>query len=633
MKKIFAVLLLLALAPFAHASSFTDVSDSAWYSPFVEELVTGGVIEAGGKYNPERPMTRGDLMKVIITAIGGMEDYIEPVIPSFDDVKPEDPNYNFIEAAAQLGIVEGYTDGKGNPIHVFGQNDPLNRAAATKILVKAFGIQVGQNAEAVFPDVKASDWFFDYVMTAYNHQILSGYEDGRFGPADPVTRAQVAKLVANARADFMGTDNTEEPGTGETQNPLPTDNSSDTTSGNEALQDAEPNLITIEPVNLAGGVTGQFMAKYNFHGRLEGFDIQTLTVVNDTVGNNLGDQVTSTTAIKSVTLRYPDKAGKLKTVTQDFPSSGEARFSDLAFFAPRDTDAFLEIYADINPFSVVGESLSGQAVRLGLKNVNNDSESFRAIGQFSNDTIGYGSSFLINDGGTPEIFVVRKSVPTFAIAMPDGPLSSGERDLMKFTISASEKGSVSFGRLTFDISVSDNSGADLNLDEFRFFRGSNLLDDEVMIYDAVGGSDVSPMGAGTIGNGLSRVIVSFNQEETISAGQTIAYYLKANLNQVASGDSVTTNLGRDDEATALIGLTANTTPNTGRIFVNGDATDGIFTNATDFANSLGTARNIIWSDKSASNHHYGLTDGGSSFDFTNGYLLNLVNLSSVTLNN
>ena len=55
-----------------------------------------------------------------------------------------------------------------------------------------------------FTDVPSDSWFGPYISTIVNRAVMSGYDDkngeptGRFGPADPVTIAQLAKIAHTA---------------------------------------------------------------------------------------------------------------------------------------------------------------------------------------------------------------------------------------------------------------------------------------------------------------------------------------------------------------------------------------------------------------------------------------------------
>lgn len=183
----------------ALAQTFNDVSTDAWYYDFVEQLVDDGVIDAADNYNPANNLNRAELVKMAVVAIDGLAGYEAPATPTFEDVPADAWFFDYVEAASQLGIVNGYTDANGNLTGFFGPGDLVNRAAATKVLVNAFSVPTDLSPASVFPDVSAGDWFYEYVTTAYNQSIVDGYANGNFGPADFVTRAQTAKLVVNSQ--------------------------------------------------------------------------------------------------------------------------------------------------------------------------------------------------------------------------------------------------------------------------------------------------------------------------------------------------------------------------------------------------------------------------------------------------
>jgi len=202
-KKALATLSVLALlvsnVQVAFAQTFNDVPTDAWYYDYVEQLVSDGVIEARDTYRPNDGLIRAEIAKIVIMAVDGLADYEAPATPTFDDVAPDAWYYDYVEAAVQLGIVKGYTDAAGNLTGKFGPTDTVSRAQATKILVNAFAVPTTLTPASPFPDVTEGAWYYDYVVTAYNQSILDGYANGMFGSADPVTRAQVAKLVVNSQ--------------------------------------------------------------------------------------------------------------------------------------------------------------------------------------------------------------------------------------------------------------------------------------------------------------------------------------------------------------------------------------------------------------------------------------------------
>ena len=638
MKKIVFSLLLLIFGSqiaLAFTPNYTDVPSAAWYAPQVERLKDEGIVDAGEFFRPADSLNRAELIKMLITTIDGLKDYTPPPNPTFDDVRPGEWYTNYIEAAATLGITTGYADAEGNLTGLFGPGDPVTRAAATKMLVQAFDLKKNGADNTMYPDVSINDWFYDYVSVASSNKVVSGYDNGRFGPADLVTRAQIAKMLVFG-AQVAGYIEDSEPVPAE--EPAVTEDEPEEEFLEEDVEEeaasgplATPNPLTIEEVNAPAGSEGFFVARYTFRARLEEFRIETVTIVNDILGDKLGDQAQATTAIKEVTIKYPDKDGLLATETQPLGSDGRVRFSNLSFYAYRGEETFFEIYASLNEISEIGEGLSGEVFRLGLQDTGNDSQSYRAVGDVSGSVVGFGASRLNISNSDIHPFTVRKTIPVFGVDPGSQNMTNGMNKLLSFDISASKQGSVALGRLVFEVNVFDASGGDLNLSDFKLYRGSNYLSD-VHIYDATGAQDLTLGNGGILADGTAYVIVAFDSEETISAGSTNVYSLRASVFNADSNDSVNTRIAQDDEETALSGLTSINQPNTGKIYVNGDATAGIFTGPTDFMQSLGTAKNVIWSDKSAKSHLYPGISGGAvtsdsgSADWTNGYQLDLIAL-------
>ncbi len=202
----FLVLANLLIVPTASAQNFKDVSKDSWAYPYIQQLVDEGVISSDAEYyRPADKINRAELVKLAVEGSGvGIIDDL-PETATFEDV-PRDAWFGpYVETAVKLGWVEGYRDASGNLTGKFGPGDNVTRAAATKIMINAYGVQSAPSGvENPFNDVKSSDWFYEYVVTAYWNRIVSGYADskgnltGKFGPADPITREQAAKITVNA---------------------------------------------------------------------------------------------------------------------------------------------------------------------------------------------------------------------------------------------------------------------------------------------------------------------------------------------------------------------------------------------------------------------------------------------------
>lgn len=54
------------------------------------------------------------------------------------------------------------------------------------------------NKKVEFPDVQNTHWAYEAIMDLANKKIIAGYDNGKFGLGDDVTREQVAALIYRA---------------------------------------------------------------------------------------------------------------------------------------------------------------------------------------------------------------------------------------------------------------------------------------------------------------------------------------------------------------------------------------------------------------------------------------------------
>jgi len=87
------------------------------------------------------------------------------------------------------GAITGYPDGTFKPTAL------ISRAEISKIICTAFDINVKENGESKFSDVKTNSWYFKYVSTAAEKGIIKGYEDGTFRPNDSITYGELATIL------------------------------------------------------------------------------------------------------------------------------------------------------------------------------------------------------------------------------------------------------------------------------------------------------------------------------------------------------------------------------------------------------------------------------------------------------
>lgn len=119
------------------------------------------------------------------------EQIAPPKTQSFKDVPQSHWAYEAVEDMAKSKVITGYADGSFQP------DKAITREEFVKILLAGLSVTV-QEGENVFSDVDANSWYADYVNTAYALGIVSGRGDGSFGTGEPITRQDMAVMLAKA---------------------------------------------------------------------------------------------------------------------------------------------------------------------------------------------------------------------------------------------------------------------------------------------------------------------------------------------------------------------------------------------------------------------------------------------------
>lgn len=120
------------------------------------------------------------------------------VLPSkaavkYKDVKSSDWYYGVVNQATDLGFM-GKTDKRGGTY--FEPNQPMSRGMVATVLYRMAGTPSFKNTKS-FKDVKEGLWYTKAIQWATSSGVLNGYDTGKFGPDDPVTREQLAVMLRN----------------------------------------------------------------------------------------------------------------------------------------------------------------------------------------------------------------------------------------------------------------------------------------------------------------------------------------------------------------------------------------------------------------------------------------------------
>lgn len=97
-------------------------------------------------------------------------------------------------------LMSGYANGSGN----FGPADPLTRQDFAVILYRLANEPDFEDMGNPFTDTSRFGYYYDCVCWAKASNVIAGYNDGRFGVGDKITREQVATILYRFAKDYMG---------------------------------------------------------------------------------------------------------------------------------------------------------------------------------------------------------------------------------------------------------------------------------------------------------------------------------------------------------------------------------------------------------------------------------------------
>ena len=134
-----------------------------------------------------------------IAAAGGTAPTPPPAGSRFSDVGRRDIYKDEIEQAVALGFIAGFED------DTFRPNEPLTREQLVSMVYGALetvdNIEL-KSAESTstqpYPDVMSDRWSAAKIQWAKENDIVTGYPDGTFQPAKPVTRAELIAVLQNS---------------------------------------------------------------------------------------------------------------------------------------------------------------------------------------------------------------------------------------------------------------------------------------------------------------------------------------------------------------------------------------------------------------------------------------------------
>lgn len=190
-----AVQLLILPAGGASAAAPADL-DNHWAKAAVTEWVERGLVsgDPDGRFRPDDKVTRAELVKLVNRSFG----YTGKAAVPYKDAVNGKWYYPELETATAAGYIQGYSDG------TFGPDRPVLRQELAVMLGKLLAVEA-KDYTASFSDTAASAaWSRQAIAMASVNGLMSGYPDGKFRPAAPLTRAEAVVILDRALAAESG---------------------------------------------------------------------------------------------------------------------------------------------------------------------------------------------------------------------------------------------------------------------------------------------------------------------------------------------------------------------------------------------------------------------------------------------
>ena len=151
----------------SQSSGFTDLASGAWYNNAVSTLTRAGILDGyeDGSFRPNASITRAEFTKIAVSFfkhVGGASSN------PFNDVPDSAWYAEFVKAAAELGLIDGYEDGTFRP------NAPITRAEACTIVNRTLGRApdkdnlLPEHEMLTWPDNSRDAWYYAQIQEATN---------------------------------------------------------------------------------------------------------------------------------------------------------------------------------------------------------------------------------------------------------------------------------------------------------------------------------------------------------------------------------------------------------------------------------------------------------------------------------
>ena len=150
----------------SQTNSFTDVAAEKWCNNAISTLFSMGINDGygDGAFRPDGPITRAAFTKM---AVNFFDYHVKDYDGRFTDVEGDAWYAGYIQAAAELKLIEGFDDGTFRP------DDYITRAQACAIINRTLGRVPDADRMSIrplvtWPDCDEDAWYYADMMEATN---------------------------------------------------------------------------------------------------------------------------------------------------------------------------------------------------------------------------------------------------------------------------------------------------------------------------------------------------------------------------------------------------------------------------------------------------------------------------------
>ncbi|MDD4286658.1 MAG: S-layer homology domain-containing protein, partial [Eubacteriales bacterium] len=185
---------------FVREPVFADMVETHWATPYAEylyrqDIITGRLKGEVRIYDPDSTMTRQEFAAVMVRWLDiDPEEYKDTTLTFADTSAIQEWARDSVRAATAQGFMAGKAVSGSSKIY-FDPAGPITRQEVMTVIgrVQEKGYA---DAEMNFSDAHlVASWALPYVRTLVGQGVISGF-DGKLDPAGNVTRAQIAKIIA-----------------------------------------------------------------------------------------------------------------------------------------------------------------------------------------------------------------------------------------------------------------------------------------------------------------------------------------------------------------------------------------------------------------------------------------------------